>query len=81
MLEFVSSKFSIKNYETLTVTNRKLKEAIATGLSRQENNISIYKYHLYDFARIMRGIATGSNEFFFLTSQQVNLFNLPKEFF
>lgn len=28
----------------------------------------------------MRGIATGSNEFFFLTAQQVKEIGIPKEF-
>ena len=33
------------------------------------------------FARVMRGIATGANEFFFLTSDQIHQFRLDKRYF
>jgi len=80
LLDFISSNFSIRNYESLEIINRNLKEAITTGLTRPEQNHNGFKYHLNDFARVMRGIATGSNEFFFLTAQQIKEFGIPKEF-
>ncbi len=80
LLEFVSSKFKKQKYDSLEVVNRKLKEAIDTGLTRPEQNQSGYKFYLNDFARVMRGIATGSNEFFFLTAEQVKEFGIPEEF-
>lgn len=80
LLKFVSSNFKEQPFATLEVTNRHLKEAIITGLSRPEQNHNGFKFHLNDFANVMRGIATGSNDFFFLTGQQVKKLQIPKEF-
>lgn len=81
LLHFVSSGFKVQKFETLFVTKRKLEEAIKTGLSRPQQGKDGFKVHLYDFARVMRGIATGSNEFFFLNRQRVEELCIPKEFF
>ena len=80
LLNFISSNFKQQKFETIVVINRQLKEGIATGFSRPEQNHNGFKFHLNDFANVMRGIATGSNEFFFLTAQQVKELNIPKEF-
>ncbi len=80
LLNFIASNFKPENFETLEITHRQLKEGIATGLSRPEQNHSDFKYRLNDFAKVMRGIATGSNEFFFLTAKQVKELGIPKEF-
>jgi 16S rRNA A1518/A1519 N6-dimethyltransferase RsmA/KsgA/DIM1 with predicted DNA glycosylase/AP lyase activity len=80
LFDFISSTFKRKNLKTLEVTSRELKEAVTTGLSRPPQNHEGFKFHLNDFANVMRGIATGSNEFFFLTSQQVKELDIPKEF-
>lgn len=80
LLQFISSKFKDQNLETIEITNRQLKEALDTGLSRQEQSLNGFKYHLYDFAKVMRGIATGANEFFFLTKRQVEEHQIPSEF-
>jgi adenine-specific DNA-methyltransferase len=80
LLDFISSKFKKKKYGTLEIISRQLKEGIATGFSRPEQNHNGFKFHLNDFANVMRGIATGSNEFFFLTAQQVKEIGIPKEF-
>ena len=80
LLNFVSSNFKQQKFETLEIITRQLKEGIATGFSRPEQNHNGFKFHLNDFANVMRGIATGSNEFFFLTEQQVNEIGIPKEF-
>jgi len=47
---------------TLEINNRDLKEALTTGLSRPEHNNCNCKYHLNDFAKVIRGIATGAND-------------------
>jgi hypothetical protein len=57
-----------------------LKEALTTGFSRPEQRNNENKYHLYDFAKVMRGIATGANDFFFLTQEQASILNLPSKF-
>ena len=80
LLTFVSTKFKQQNFETIEITSRQLAEGIATGFSRPEQSYNGFKFHLNDFANIMRGIATGSNEFFFLTAQQVKELGIPKEF-
>ncbi len=80
LLQFVSSNFELKDFDSLEVNTRQLKEGLATGLSRPVQYHNGFKYHLSDFAKVMRGIATGSNEFFFLTAQQVKDLNIPSEF-
>lgn len=80
LFDFISSDFRQQQFETLEITNRHLKEAITTGLSRPEQNHNDFKFHLDDFANVMRGIATGSNEFFFLTSQQIKELDIPRDF-
>jgi len=69
--DFISSNFKRRKFETLEIITRQLKEGVDTGFSRPEQNHNGFKFHLNDFAKVMRGIATGSNEFFFLTAQQV----------
>lgn len=79
LLKFVSSKLKKHRFETLEIVNRKLNEGLNTGFSRPPQNGFTCKYHLHDFATVVRGIATGANEFFFLTLQQVNELKLPQE--
>ena len=81
LFDFISSDFKQQNCDTLEIENRNLNEAITTGLSRPPQNNNGFKFHLNDFANVMRGIATGSNEFFFLTSEQKKEFDIPDEFF
>ena len=80
LLNFIASDFKQQVFQTLEITNRDLKEAMTTGLSRQPQNHSRFKFHLNDFANVMRGIATGANNFFFLTSQQVRDMDIPQKF-
>lgn len=80
LFNFVSSGFKLQKYDSLEINNRKLKEAITTGLSRPEQDHNGFKFCLNGLAKVMRGIATGSNEFFFLTSQQVKKLGIPNEF-
>lgn len=64
----------------LSIYKRYLHEGISTGLSRPpitKKNVGLV---LADFATVMRGVATGSNEFFFLTKKQATSLNIPNEF-
>lgn len=54
------------------VLNRELSEALETGFTRPPRYQDADELRLGDVARVMRGIATGANEFFFLTKQQVS---------
>lgn len=80
LLEFISNDFKQVQFDSIEVTKRDLKEAIHTGLSRPPQNHNGFKFHLDDFAKVMRGIATGANDFFFLTSKQVKDLKIPAKF-
>ncbi|MDR0529143.1 MAG: N-6 DNA methylase [Zoogloeaceae bacterium] len=80
LFDFISSGFKYQDFKTIDIKVRSLKEAITTGLSRPQQNHNGFKFYLNDFANVMRGIATGANNFFFLTSQQARELNIPKEF-
>lgn len=77
---FIESNFQDMSLNNLQITRRELKEALETGLSRPEQLNNGFKYHLSDFANVMRGIATGANEFFFLTREQAEELKIPDKF-
>jgi hypothetical protein len=77
--KLVAANFSAPHSPTLEVVTRNLSEAMQTGLSRPANHRPA-KYVLSDFATVMRGIATGANEFFFLTQRQAKDLRIPPEF-
>lgn len=59
---------------------REISEALSTGFSRPPRH-NIDGLPLSSFARIVRGIATGANEFFFLTKKQIITLGLDEHFF
>jgi len=61
--------------------HRELTEAVKTGLSRPPRAQNNSGTPLSHFAKIVRGIATGHNEFFFLTHEQIRSHGLPEQFF
>jgi len=77
---FVLSKFRIREFPSLKILDRDLDEALRTGLSRNPEYATSSQYTLIQFATAMRGIATGANEFFFLTRDEVNKLRIPSEF-
>jgi hypothetical protein len=66
--------------KTLSVFKRRITEGLETGLSRPPLERESDGPRLADFARVMRGIATGANDFFFLTRQQASDLEIPDEF-
>ncbi|MFH1077557.1 MAG: N-6 DNA methylase [Pseudomonadota bacterium] len=78
LLHFVQSGLK-GSFKSLSPQRRSLEEALKTGLSRPEQNHNLFKYKLRDFAKVMRGIATGANDYFFLTRQQCKELHLPNE--
>lgn len=62
----------------LEVLRRPLQEALVTGLSRPPLRDNKAAYRLGDFAKVLRGIATGDNEFFFLTRAQAKALAIPE---
>ncbi len=81
LLQFIKSDFTNFDLPTIEIIERDLEEALQTGLSRPPHQEIISQYKLSDFATVMRGIATGATEFFFLTNRQIEELNLPKEYF
>jgi adenine-specific DNA-methyltransferase len=65
----------------MKVIRRTLTEGIATGLSRAPDASAATRYRLCDFARVMRGIATGENDFFFMTARRAAELGLPRKLF
>ncbi|MEO7001373.1 MAG: N-6 DNA methylase [Ktedonobacterales bacterium] len=73
---------------SLTVYQRQLDEALATGLSRAPQPPqpqhgaaeTSRQVTLGDFATVMRGIATGANDFFFLSQRQAQELAIPAQF-
>lgn len=63
------------------VCERELSEALETGLTRPARRRDAEELRLGDVARVMRGIATGANEFFFLTRRQISEHGLKASWF
>ena len=70
-----------KPSSAVSLHHRKLAEAMKTGLSRPPRAQHNFGTPLSHFARVVRGIATGGNEFFFLTREQIHTHGLPEKFF
>ena len=66
-----------KNYHGIQVHSRILSEGLATGLSRPPSEGTKPQYTLGDFASVMRGIVTGDNDFFFMTSARAKELEIP----
>lgn len=66
--------------DDLYICRRNISEAIATGFSRPPSKTTNTEFVLADFANVLRGIATGANEFFFLTRRRARELKLPSEF-
>ena len=77
---WAASGFKSAIGDGLEVMNRDLAESLSTGLSRPPANESVSTVALGDFARVLRGIVTGANDFFFLTSVQAKKLGIPDDF-
>lgn len=74
------SEFKETPGNALSIYKRRLSEGLATGLSRKPVKRKSLSLTLGDFAKVLRGIATGANEFFFLTKNQAAELEIPDEF-
>jgi hypothetical protein len=81
LTQLLKNNLSGDNYTGLVIHDRSLDEALATGLSRDPRLNSDCEFTLTDFARVMRGIATGANEFFFMTRKRAKELKIPENFF
>ncbi|HEX8846080.1 MAG TPA: N-6 DNA methylase [Pyrinomonadaceae bacterium] len=78
--EWMSEGLTGTTNDDLYICYRDISEGITTGLSRPPTRITDTGLVLADFASVLRGIATGANEFFFLTRQRASELNIPSEF-
>ncbi len=79
LTEWVLHGFHRHPGPSLVVSRRPLAEALRTGLSRPPPRSSPAHHSLGDFARVVRGVATGANAFFHLTRQRAALLGIPEE--
>ncbi len=77
VLEDVPSASSVAGIE---VIERSREEAVQTGLSRPLTPGLADDPKLGEYAAVLRGIATGANEFFHLTADRVRELAIPHEF-
>ena len=68
------------DFSNLIIHERDLTEALKVGLSRAPRKNHDFEFTLADFAYVMRGIATGANEFFFLTRKRADEIGIPDGF-
>ena len=80
LFEFLKNDLVGKNYDGLDIYERDLKEALSVGLSRAPRTDHNFEFTLTDFASVVRGIATGANEFFFLTRDKAKEVGIPSKF-
>ncbi len=78
--EWIHSGFKTEPGNDLVVFRRDLQEGVATGLTRAPVLVPHQGPLLADFAAVQRGIATGANDFFFLTRKQAAALHIPEEF-
>ncbi len=78
---WVRSGFSHAPQNSIKSLTRDLSEGLQTGLSRPPMTEKASKYILGDFVQVVRGVATGANEFFFLTDEQVQQLGIPEKYF
>lgn len=81
LFNFLKSNLVSNNFDDLEIYDRNLGEALLVGLSRRPREDYDFEFTLADFARAMRGIATGANEFFFLTREHAKNLQIPEKFF
>ena len=77
---WVSSGFREPDPDRLEARRRDFEEALATGLSRPPGRRNPDDLTLGDCASVRRGIATGANDFFFVTRERARSLDLPDEF-
>jgi len=78
---WVRSRFSVASVDGLKSVTRDLTEGLQTGFSRPPRTEQASKYVLGDFVQVVRGVATGANQFFFLTDEQVQQLDIPEQYF
>lgn len=71
----------LKSNRDVDIARVELEKALEVGLSRDTNSFKEHAYTLKDFAKVMRGIATGENNFFFMDSKTKSEYHLEDKYF
>lgn len=80
--ELLDSEFGATSCDSLTVINRAVPEALATGLTRQPvDEAPGDSIELGALFKVVRGIATGDNDYFFMSSARIHELGLPLDVF
>jgi hypothetical protein len=79
--QWIRSGFTLSQSIHLSIKQRSLSEGLSTGFSRPPLSLGIAGPTLGDFAKVMRGVATGANDFFFLTQEQAKQYHIPESYF
>ncbi len=77
---WILSGFLETNDSALVVNRRAVSEGLMTGLSRAPTTRGTGGPRLGDFAKVVRGVATGANAFFLLTLEQAVTLGIPSAF-
>ena len=80
LLNWVNTSFRTSGANDLEIVERDLDEGLVTGLTRPPA-VKMAGFPLSRFARTMRGVASGENDFFFLTHTQITQHRLPEAYF
>jgi len=78
--DWASSSLQTVRSESLNASKRSVEEGIATGLSRPPRTLQNGSKILGDYARVMRGIATGANDYFLMTAERAKDLGIPSDF-
>lgn len=78
--QWVASGFEGSSCDALTFSKRQISEGVRTGLSRATVEERHTGARLSDYATVTRGIATGANDFFFLTVAEARERGIPDNF-
>lgn len=82
LLSFVKGNLNYnKIFKEIEVHESDLSDVLKTGLSRRPQKNNHFEFTLSDFAHVMRGIATGANEFFLLTKERVKEIGISCKYF
>ncbi len=80
LLNWTLAGLPVESGEAFHVEQRDLARGLRYGVARRTVSETDPEFVLGDVARVMRGIATGANAFFFLTSERAQALGIPSEF-
>jgi hypothetical protein len=80
LVRWVRCQFKESPKDALYTAVRNLKEAVSAGLSRPLVLYENSRFRLGDFVTVRRGVATGANDFFFLTKEKASKLGIPEQY-